>query len=164
MTELLSKPGMIQAILSHRLSSKTEAWTFMGSPASRALDEACKFKFSNPGVGELGVVFSLGKQVAASMCLHMYTSCHSHDIACRENALHTHAGGDGAQIFLNKQHGSIIWGLKIHGMHPAFAAKNDTWIPLGVVQGPTEPKMMESILQSLLENQSLLQKERPGCD
>ena len=148
-TELLSKPGMIQAIRKHRQTSKNEAWTFMGSPAGRALDKACKFKFSNPGARELAIVFSLGKQAAASMCLH--TSCHRHDIACGRKGQHANAGGDGAQIFLNKQHGSIIWGLKIHGMHPAFAAKNDTWIPLGVVQGPTEPKMMESILQSLLE-------------
>lgn len=61
------------------------------------------------------------------------------------------AGGDGAQVFLNKQHGSVIWGLKIQGLHPAFASKNDVWVPLGVVQGPTEPSTMESILQSLLD-------------
>ena len=100
------------------------------------------------------------------MCLHVYTSCHSHAIACRENALHAHAGADGAFILLNKQHGSIIWGLKIHGMHPAFATKNDTWIPLGVVQGPTEPKMMESILQSFLEffmAHDLGEPSRPWC-
>lgn len=35
-------------------------------------------------------------------------------------------------------------------MHPEFAAKNEVWIPLGVVQGPTEPSTMTSILESLV--------------
>lgn len=54
-------------------------------------------------------------------------------------------------MFLNKQHGSIIWGLKIQGLDPATAAKHESWVPLGVVQGPTEPRTMEFILASLLQ-------------
>lgn len=54
-------------------------------------------------------------------------------------------------MFLNKQHGSVIWGIRLQELHPALAAKHDAWAPLGVVQGPTEPRNMDSILSSAVD-------------
>lgn len=69
------------------------------------------------------------------------------------------SGGDGAQLFDNKRHGAIIWGLKLQDRDPTVASKDDTWAPLGVVQGPTEPKNMASILGSV---QAFFMAHDPG--
>jgi len=60
-------------------------------------------------------------------------------------------------VFLNKQHGSIVWGIRLLELPPAMAAKNDSWVVTGVVQGPTEAGNMHGILEPFDE---LLQ----GCD
>lgn len=52
---------------------------------------------------------------------------------------------------MNKQHGSIVWGIRMQELHPAMAAKHDAWAPLGVVQGPTEPRSMDGILSSAVD-------------
>ena len=59
------------------------------------------------------------------------------------------AGADGGQLFVNKQHGALIWGMRLQELHADMAAKNDTWAPLGVVEGPTEPTRLDSIFSSL---------------
>ena len=61
------------------------------------------------------------------------------------------AGADGGQLFVNKQHGALIWGMRLQELHADMAAKNDTWAPLGVVEGPTEPTRLDSIFSSLEE-------------
>ena len=45
----------------------------------------------------------------------------------------------------------MIWGLKLQDRDPANAAKDDTWAPVGVAEGPTEPKQMTGLLETLLD-------------
>lgn len=52
---------------------------------------------------------------------------------------------------MNKQHGALIWGMRLQELNADLAAKNDTWAPLGVVEGPTEPTRLDSIFSSLEE-------------
>lgn len=59
--DLVSKPGVIESILDYRIEAWKQPWTFWGSPAGRALDRACRYKFSKPPPGEVAIMFSLGK-------------------------------------------------------------------------------------------------------
>ena len=52
---------------------------------------------------------------------------------------------------MNKQHGALIWGMRLQDLHEGMHAKNDTWAPLGVVEGPTEPTRLDGIFESLEE-------------
>lgn len=61
------------------------------------------------------------------------------------------AGGDGAQPYDSKEHSTLLWGLKLQDRDPTVAAKDDTWAPLGMCEGPTEPKNMDSILERILQ-------------
>lgn len=69
------------------------------------------------------------------------------------------AGGDGAQLYVNKQHGTTIWGIRLLDLPPHLSHCNDAWIPLGVVEGPSEPTNMDSILADVLE---FFRKHDPG--
>ena len=69
------------------------------------------------------------------------------------------AGGDGAQLYVNKQHGTTIWGIRLLDLPPHLSHCNDAWIPLGVVEGPNEPTNMDSILADVLE---FFRKHDPG--
>lgn len=71
--------------------------------------------------------------------------------AWQRRFIHVGAGGDGAQVFLNKQYGSIIWGIRLLDLPPALAKKHGAWVTIGVVQGPTEAKSMDSILESFVQ-------------
>lgn len=61
------------------------------------------------------------------------------------------AGGDGAQLFDTKQHGSLVCGLKLLGLNPADASKNDAWATTLVVCGPSEPSTMKHLLASMIQ-------------
>lgn len=161
---LLTTPGMLESIVAHRAASSDDPCSFLNTPAGRALDAACGFKFTNPGLMELAIMFTLGTAPQAR-CGASRPRLNGYVLVVNVPRLYVDpclaAGGDGAQVFINKQHGSIIWGLKIHGMHPEFAAKNDVWVPLGLVQGPTEPTTMGSILHSIIE---FFAAHDPGMD
>ena len=58
--DLVSKPGTLEAILDYRQECWEQPWTFWGSASGRALDNACRNKFSNPDIGEVAILFSLG--------------------------------------------------------------------------------------------------------
>ena len=60
-------------------------------------------------------------------------------------------GADGAQLFDTKQHGSLVAGLKVLGLQPEDASKNEVWAPYMVVNGPTEPHTLEHILAPLVQ-------------
>jgi hypothetical protein len=61
---------------------------------------------------------------------------------------------------MNKQHGSLIWGLHVQEVPAHLAAKHATWAPLGVVEGPTEPKSMQWMLE---EMEYFFYKHDPGA-
>ena len=58
--DLICKPGVYDAITSNREKSFDEEGTFWASPAGKALDEACGFKFSAPAADEFAVLVTLG--------------------------------------------------------------------------------------------------------
>ena len=70
------------------------------------------------------------------------------------------AGGDGAQLFDTKQHGSLVCGLKLLGLHPSQGSKNDAWATTVVVCGPSEPSTLKHILESML---NFFYEHDPGC-
>lgn len=57
------------------------------------------------------------------------------------------AGGDGGQMFINKRHGTLIWGLRMLDLPHELGYTKAAWAPLGLVQGPTEPTSLADILQ-----------------
>lgn len=57
---LLTTPGMLEAIASYRADSAHDPCSFLHTPAGRALDRACGYKFSKPGPLEIAILFSLG--------------------------------------------------------------------------------------------------------
>lgn len=57
------------------------------------------------------------------------------------------AGGDGGQMFINKQHGTVIWGLRLLDLPHELGYTKAAWAPLGVVQGPGEPSSLAAILE-----------------
>lgn len=72
-------------------------------------------------------------------------------MAKRSSAAHVcGAGGDGAQVFLNRIYGVLMCGLRITEAPEGMVAKNVTWSPLNVVQGPTEPKSLHGVLGEVL--------------
>lgn len=73
------------------------------------------------------------------------------DTVCSLDHTDALAGGDGVQLYDTKQYGSVIWGLKLQDRNPTTAAKDDTWAPLGIVEGPTEPRKLDSILARVIQ-------------
>eukprot|EP00892_Ulva_mutabilis_P005904 jgi/Ulvmu1/3686/UM017_0102.1 len=110
---------MLPAILSHRKEAFEDPESFWNSPAGRELNARCGNKFDETS------------------------------IKADEFAVLVSLGADGGQLFVNKQHGALIWGIRLQELHDGMAAKNDTWAPLGVVEGPTEPNRLDSVLESL---------------
>lgn len=60
-------------------------------------------------------------------------------------------GGDGGQMFDNKQYGTLVWGLRLLDLPPELSHANNSWAPLGLVQGPNEPTRMEGLLEPLVK-------------
>jgi len=58
--DLVSKRGMLDAILEHRKESLDQPWSFWGSEAGQALNKACGHKFTDPAADEIAIVVSLG--------------------------------------------------------------------------------------------------------
>ena len=52
-------------------------------------------------------------------------------------------GADGCQVFPNKQHGSLIGGLRLHELP---IVTGEVWAALLLVRGPTEPNDFQYIL------------------
>jgi len=71
------------------------------------------------------------------------------------------AGGDGAQVFLNRVYGVMVCGLRITEAPAGMEAKNVTWGPLNVTQGPTEPKSLHGVLADLL---AFFKRHDPGVN
>lgn len=70
-----------------------------------------------------------------------------------------HAGGDGVQIYTNKVYGTLACGLKLTDAPEGLQAKNITWSPVCVVQGPTEPGSYHDVMGPILE---FFEKHDPG--
>jgi len=77
----------------------------------------------------------------------------------RRRMISLSAGGDGAQVFLNRIYGVLVCGLRITESPAGTEAKNVTWGPLSVVQGPTEPKSMHGVMAEVL---AFFKKHDPG--
>lgn len=52
--------GFVEYIQNIRPLDFAQNWTFWGSPAGQALDRRCRMKFSNPGPGEIAMLWSFG--------------------------------------------------------------------------------------------------------
>lgn len=87
-------------------------------------------------------------------CGHKFTNP-----AADEVAVLFSFGGDGGQMFVNKQYGTLIWGLRLHDLPPELAHANTSWAPLGLVQGPNEPTRMAGLLKPVVE---FFAKHDPG--
>lgn len=130
----------LQPYLKQRQDDFDDAATFWGSPAGRCLDEATGFKFSRPAPDEVAIPFGLG----------MLSGTHSSEsMAVSHSNVCTRAGGDGVQIFTNKVYGTLVVGLRITEAPAGMIAKNVSWAPVCIVQGPTEPKSLHDILAAI---------------
>lgn len=69
------------------------------------------------------------------------------------------AGGDGVQIFTNKVYGTLVVGLRLTEAPAGMVAKNVTWAPVCIVQGPTEPKSLHDVLAAI---KAFFEKHDPG--
>lgn len=56
------------------------------------------------------------------------------------------AGGDAGKIFNCRAWSSTVLGLRRFDLDPAANAKDFSWAPLIILQGPTEPVTFEYIL------------------
>lgn len=68
----------------------------------------------------------------------------------QSGAIFVLAGGDGAQVFLNRIYGVLMCGLRLTEAPEGMVAKNVTWSPLNVVQGPSEPKSLHGVLAAVV--------------
>ena len=80
--DLVSKPGMLDAVLEHRKESLNQPESFWGSEAGASLNRACGYKFTHPADDEVAVVVSLGVpqlHLSTSMlngsCLNIHPYC-----------------------------------------------------------------------------------------
>lgn len=69
------------------------------------------------------------------------------------------AGGDGVQIYTNKVYGTLACGLKLTDAPEGLQAKNITWSPVCIVQGPTEPGSYHDVMAPIIE---FFEKHDPG--
>jgi hypothetical protein len=69
------------------------------------------------------------------------------------------AGADAGQIFNNRAWSTTVIGLRRYDLHPDSRAKKFAWIPIIVLEGPTEPLSLQFILRPLID---FFKKHDPG--
>lgn len=62
-----------------------------------------------------------------------------------------YAGADGGQMFKGKSHSTFVIGIRRLDVGPEYRGKKVTWAPVLVLEGPTEPPCLDSILQPLVD-------------
>ena len=129
--DLLTRPGMAARLLEHRERQWDDEASYWGSPAGKMLHARCR-----------GLLTPPSKKAGGEVLLS--------DGLPQELAVPFTFGADGAQLFDTKQHGSLVCGLKLLGLLPEDASKNEYWAPYLVVNGPTEPQTLQFILAPLL--------------
>ena len=179
LVDLLTRPGMVHAILDSRRDAWTRPESFWGSPAGRALNHSCSQVFKLPDTpGEVPDELAIAVTLGASMRSFIAAWKSGGQLPCKPVILHSNAhvtgscqvatvtsfpnaaeGADGAQLFETQQYGAFVCGLKLQELHPSLASKHEAFAPLLLVEGPNEPSTVDSILEDVLQ---FFKKHDPG--
>ena len=65
------------------------------------------------------------------------------------------------QIFSTKVYGTLVCGLRLMEVPGGMGAKNASWSPVLIVQGPTEPGSLRGVTEAI---KAFFMKHDPGMD